>query len=180
MKKKDNQTRKPATHKVVGFFYIVTIATLLAVLAVVGFLGGKWLRQDILLEVTKDFQEQNKKFSELRTQLSRSETALQTLKEVTAGSVNRHSDRLEQLNSQFSQLNSGLLSLKEETAASDKQQNAQLEQQASQATQLKTALTANMTALAEKQNDKFKGLETQLSALKTDTAAVDKQQNAQL
>jgi hypothetical protein len=73
-----------------------------------------------------------------------------------------------------------LSALKTDTAAVDKQQNAQLEQLTSQTTQLKTALTADMTALAEMQNDKLKGFETQLSALKTDSAAVDKQQNAQL
>jgi len=172
------------------------IVALVILIAIV--LGGKWLQQDILSEVSKRFDEQNEQIALLTTQSSQLSSSLLALDEQTAKQrdqikqldnqskqrntallsdkkaastkVKTQNDLLDQLSKQLSQLNVALLSLKDETAESFNKNQERMEQLDHQ--------SSEMATLAQAQQ--FEDLTAQVEILTDETAASIKQQNGQL
>ena len=160
------------------------IVALVILIAIV--LGGKWLQQDILSEVSKRFDEQNEQIALLTTQSSQLSSSLLALDEQTA----KQRDQIKQLDNQSKQRNTALLSDKKAASTKVKTQNDLLDQLSKQLSQLNVALLSLKDETAESFNKNQERMEqldhqsSQLNAtlvsLKDETAASIKQQNGQL
>jgi len=160
------------------------IVALVILIAIV--LGGKWLQQDILSEVSKRFDEQNEQIALLTTQSSQLSSSLLALDEQTA----KQRDQIKQLDNQSKQRNTALLSDKKAASTKVKTQNDLLDQLSKQLSQLNVALLSLKDETAEsfnKNQERMEQLDHQSSqlndtlvSLTDDTDASIKHQNGQL